>query len=104
MLMSIVHDLGITEACNKLGLNGTAIKLQEAKRLLCATEEDAETGVPAGRLVRFIDQVAALNIWDYDKDDGSPYTESEEPAEGFLDSHCCLMGLVEEARSLTAQQ
>lgn len=101
MLMSIVHDIGITEACNKLGLNGTAIKLHEAKRLLGATEEDEGTGVPAGRLVRFVDQVAALNIWGYDTDDGSPYTECEEPSEGFLDSHCCLMGLVEEARKLT---
>lgn len=104
MLLSIVHDLGITEACDKRGLNGTAIKLKEALRLLNATHEDEETGVPAGRLVRFVNQVAILNIWDYDADDGSPYKECKEPAEGFLDSHCCLMELVEEARRLTTQQ
>lgn len=102
LLISIVHDLGITEACDKLGLNGTAIKLQEARRLLNATDEDEETGVPAGRLVRFVDQVAGLRIWDYDADDGSPYKECEQPGWGFLDSHCSLMGLVEEARRLTA--
>jgi hypothetical protein len=101
MILSITHDLGITEACDKLGLNGTAIKLKEARRLLNATHEDVENGVPAGRLVRFVNQVAVLNIWDYNADDGSPYKECRAPAEGFLDSHCCLMGLVQEARRLT---
>lgn len=103
MLLSIVHDLGITEACDKLDLNGTAIKLKEALRLLNATREDEETGKPAGRLVRFVNQVATLNIWEYNADDGSSYQECRAPTEGFLDSHCCLMGLVQEARRLKTQ-
>lgn len=48
----------------------------------------------------FLQSVAELNIWGYGKDDGSPYKECEEPAEGYLDSHCCLMSLIEEARSI----
>ena len=103
MLLSIVHDLGVTEACDQLGLNGTAIKLKEAQRLLNAIHEDEESGVPAGRLVRLINQVAALNIWGYNAEDGSPYQECRAPTEGFLDSHCCLMGLVEVARRVTTK-
>lgn len=103
MLLSIVHDLGITEACDKLGLNGTAIKLNEAQLLLNATREDEETGEPAGRLVRLVNQIAALNIWSYKAADGSSYKECSAPMEGFLDSHCCLMGLIEKARRLTAK-
>lgn len=48
----------------------------------------------------FVDQVASLSIWSYDKDDGTPYQECEEPADGYLDSHCALMALIEEARKL----
>lgn len=103
MLLSIVNDLGITEACGKLGLNGTAIKLKEAQLLLNATREDEETGEPAGRLVRLVYQIAALNIWGYEAADGSSYKECSAPMEGFLDSHCCLMGLVQEARRLSTK-
>jgi len=39
-------------------------------------------------------------MWSYDRNDGTPYTECEEPDEGFLDSHCCLMALIEQAREL----
>lgn len=53
----------------------------------------------AGRLV---ERIAGLSIWDYDKDDGTPYEECEEPADGYLDSHCCLMGNIEEARAVLA--
>ena len=100
MLLSIVHDLSITEACNKLALNGAAIKLKEALRLLNTTHEDEETGVPAGGLVRFVNQVAILSIWEYNAKDVSPFQECTAPTEGLLDSHCCLMGLVQEARKL----
>lgn len=48
----------------------------------------------------FVDQVASLSIWSYDQDDGNPYAECEEPADGYLDSHCALMALIEEARKL----
>ena len=101
IFLSIVHDLGITEACDKLGLNGTAIKLKEAQLLLNATREDEETGEPAGGLVRLVNQIAALNIWEYNATDVSPFQECTAPTEGLLDSHCCLMGLVLVARRVT---
>ena len=59
----------------------------------------------------FVAQVASLRIWDYDSDqktaeevagvdaDGD---EMRTPDEGFLDSHCCLMGLIEQARQMLA--
>lgn len=49
---------------------------------------------------KFVHQVGALSIWDYDQDDGTPYQECDEPDDGFLDSHTCLMGLIEQARAL----
>lgn len=48
----------------------------------------------------FVDQVASLSIWSYDKDDGTPYQECKEPDDGFMDSHEVLMALIEEARKL----
>lgn len=47
---------------------------------------------------KFVHQVGALCIWSYDRNDGTPYQECDEPADGFLDSHTCLMGLIEQAR------
>ena len=52
------------------------------------------------RKAAFIEQVAALPIWDYDKPDGTPYKEAPPARDGFLDSHCDLMALIEEARQL----
>lgn len=51
----------------------------------------------------FVESVAGLSIWDYDKGDGTPYEECDEPAEGYLDSHVCLMQLIEQARSMLNQ-
>jgi hypothetical protein len=48
----------------------------------------------------FVDQVAGLRIWSHDKDDGSPYAEGEKPSWGFIDSHDCLMNLIEQARGI----
>lgn len=62
---------------------------------LATAASDSSTSAAA-----FLQNVADLKIWDYDKDDGVPYEECEEPAEGYLDSHCCLMSLIEEARSI----
>ncbi len=64
--------------------------LQELARATDSTSQD------------FVDHVARLNIWAYDKNDGSPYQECKEPSDGYLDSHCCLMGLIEQARALHA--
>ena len=49
---------------------------------------------------KFVHQVGALSIWSYDRNDGTPYQECDEPADGFVDSHTCLMGLIEQARVL----
>ncbi|WP_341744733.1 hypothetical protein [Azonexus hydrophilus] len=47
---------------------------------------------------KFVEQIAGLSIWDYGKNDGTPYKECEYPSDGHVDSHCCLMDLVEQAR------
>ena len=52
----------------------------------------------------FVEQVASLSMWDWDSNEGEPRNECEPPSDGFLDSHCALMGLIEEARDLLAQQ
>ncbi len=49
---------------------------------------------------KFVHQVGALSIWSYDRNDGTPYQECDEPADGFVDSHTCLMDLIEQARVL----
>jgi hypothetical protein len=43
--------------------------------------ELAKTAVPPDTY-RFVDQVASLSIWSYDKDDGTPHQECDEPADG----------------------
>lgn len=48
----------------------------------------------------FAENMASMAIWDYDQDDGEPYTECDEPGEGWLDSHCALMDKIEVARKL----
>lgn len=48
----------------------------------------------------FLHQVAGLSIWRYDNKDGEPYRECQLPSDGFLDSHYCLMELIEQARHL----
>lgn len=52
----------------------------------------------------FVQQVAALRIWRYDDNDGTPYEECRPPSDGFLDSHYCLMDLIEQARRLREGQ
>ena len=48
----------------------------------------------------FITRIKALPIWGYDQDSGEPYTECARPVDGFVESHCDLMELIEEARKL----
>lgn len=50
----------------------------------------------------FTQAVARMHIWDYDKPDGTPYKECEEPSEGYVDSHCALMDTIEDARKALA--
>ncbi|MDG1581044.1 hypothetical protein [Pseudomonas sp. GOM6] len=68
-----------------------------------SVEEVGQSTLQAGpdSLAAFVDQVAGLSIWDYDKDDGQPYSETEEPEDGYMDSHNCLMGLIEQARDVS---
>ncbi|HCF9660092.1 TPA: hypothetical protein NI776_001819 [Pseudomonas aeruginosa] len=54
--------------------------------------------------LKFVERIAELSIWSYDKSDGTPYKECEEPSDGYIDSHSCLMDLIEEARKIRAQQ
>lgn len=53
--------------------------------------------------MKFVRQVAGLDMWDYDGKAGVPYKECPRPSEGFLDSHCSLMGLIEQARVLAGE-
>ena len=49
----------------------------------------------------FVERVANLSIWDHDQDNGEPYDELDEPpGDGYLDSHTCLMNLIETARDI----
>lgn len=49
-----------------------------------------------------VQSIAGMSIWDYDKNDGTPYKECEEPSEGYVDSHCALMSTIEDARKVLA--
>ena len=49
----------------------------------------------------FVERVADLHIWDHDQENGNPYEELDEPpSDGYLDSHTCLMNLIETARKI----
>ena len=49
----------------------------------------------------FVERVADLHIWDHDQENGDPYEELDEPpSDGYLDSHTCLMNLIETARKI----
>lgn len=52
----------------------------------------------------FLRNVARLSMWSYERRDGKRYSECEAPSEGFLDSHCTLMELIEDARRLVGQE
>ena len=52
---------------------------------------------------KFVGQVAGLSIWGHDQDDGTPYEECDDPSDGTVDSHECLMNLIEEARRLEGE-
>lgn len=58
------------------------------------TQLDAERD----KAMVFVTEVANLSMWDYDNSDGKPYKECPIPSDGFLDSHCCLMELIAQAR------
>lgn len=51
-------------------------------------------------VMAFAQCVANLSIWGYGTDDGDVYKECEEPSDGYLDSHTCLMSLIERARAI----
>lgn len=90
------YDIAVTRAV-ALGFDSpfeTFDEYEPAGKTLAA----AYSGSSANQ---FGERVASLSIWDYDRDDGTPYRECEIPSDGFLDSHCCLMQLIEEARNLT---
>lgn len=61
--------------------------------------------VTAAQLKRqeFADRVADLKMWDFSNDSPGHFGECAPPSEGYDDSHCCLMNLIEEARELTGK-
>lgn len=63
-------------------------------------KEKPSTAAQRAEVEAFVQQVAELLIWSYDDNDGNPYKECQPPSDGFLDSHCCLMDLIEQARRL----
>ncbi|KLR59286.1 hypothetical protein OX89_02545 [Diaphorobacter sp. J5-51] len=76
-------------------------KLSQKANALAATQQALSQSMEyAEKLAGFVQHVAALNLWGYDKDDGNPYQECEDPDEGHSDSHNCLMELIEQARRL----
>ncbi len=48
----------------------------------------------------FVEDIAQLSIWDYDRDSGTPYQECAEPSDGHLDSHVAFMQIIEKARRI----
>lgn len=88
----------IAEEDAQTNLNATHDKLLVA---LGATQAAlAQAMGHADSLFKFVERVAALGIWEYDDDSGQPIEEITEPDTGFLDSHNCLMDLIEKARSI----
>lgn len=79
-LLSHIYQKSIDskEACVSPGMSATNETYEEA--------------------ISFIDKIARFSIWEYDMNDGTPYQECDEPPDGFLDSHCALMGCIEKAR------
>jgi hypothetical protein len=76
-------------------LNDMVGLLEEANQNLISERNEA---------LQFVEQVGRLSIWSFDNNDGEAYEECEEPSEGFLDSHCCLMALIEQAREIQKKQ
>lgn len=59
----------------------------------------------AAKVETFVRMIAGLRVWDHADESGVPSesNECDEPTEGHLDSHQCLMGLIQDARSLQAK-
>lgn len=49
---------------------------------------------------RFVAKVAGLSLWNWSSDAGEQLSECDPPPDGELDSHACLMGLIEQARMI----
>jgi hypothetical protein len=64
----------------------------------------ANSSTEGSSAASFLSSVARLSMWSYARSNGTPYNECEEPSEGFLDSHCTLGELIEEARRLVGQE
>ncbi len=73
---------------------GFATRLRERMQNFIAATEADTVGRPAGKLVDFVEKVAAFGKW------GAGDAEMEPPSDGETDSHLCLMDLVDDARSI----
>lgn len=98
-------DIGLADAASTIVDGGNNCEGDvEAAELATDLNIGAPVVAKESQAHPFVAKVAGLSIWDYDKDDGSPYEECEEPDDGLLDSHCCLMSLIEDARRIQEGQ
>lgn len=95
------HRVEIVDAiCDFFGVNEISMitnAMQLEKRIQYPRASKPVTADP-GR--SFIEQVAGLSKWDTDDDEGNRVSECEAPSEGWLDSHVCLMDLIDQARTI----
>lgn len=104
-LIDALNDSASGEGCEAdlivVGASELAAVIAECRRLK-RLQESREHQVQARDLAdqqKLVRNLAALSIWSYDRDDGSAYEECEEPDDGYVDSHMCLMRFIEQARS-----
>lgn len=67
------------------------------------TNNQAQAEGVEKKALDLVKQIADFKIWDYDRNDGTPYQECEEPGDGHVDSHTALMDLIESARIILAE-
>lgn len=104
-LIGALYDSASGEGCESdlmvVGASELAAVIAECRRLK-RLQESREHQVQARDVAdqqKLIHDIANLSIWSYDRDDGTAYAECEEPADGYEDSHTCLMQFIERARS-----
>lgn len=89
-----------TAISNTAKAQDAAEEIRRLSAALTATQTALSQAMQhAEKADRFVADVASLSIWGYDRDDGTPYQEIEEP-DDENDSHDCLMGLIERARGI----
>ena len=101
-LVSALSDSASNEGCTDDLVVVSAANLWELQQFVRLLPE-ANDAAGCEKDAVFIKDVAEMSIWDYGKHDGSMYNECEEPRDGYLDSHLCLMELIERAREIRGE-